>query len=455
MISKVGITQELANYFTDLKYEDLPLEVVEMAKNLILDSVGCSFAGWSAKEIDQIIDVARSVGTPGNSTVIGTGERFSLLGAAMANGDLITSITACDVYTPAHFHATPEIVPVALALAEETGANGKELITAVVCGLEIVCRIAFSLDNQEFRKRGWHSPGIIGPMGAAATAAKLLKLDATDTRRAIALGYSQSSGTFASWPTPTVKFHQSRGAAAGLISGLLAREKFEAGSEPLDAPDGGLYMTYAPGASEKVVKDLGTHWEMLNISLRLWPGATPIQAMLSAFLNDKHQTFPALGNISSVEIRVAPRTYNAHISSINPTSTFEALLSFHFVAAAFLKNGYFWIDLVSPGKLEDQDVLNFAKNKVLLVGDEKIPIGGVQVKILTVDGQTIELKEDYATGTPKRPVTSEQLERKFLQASSEKITHKASLELLALLSDLEKLHSFSDLFKMLQPEKAL
>ena len=89
------------------------------------------------------------------------------------------------------------------------------------------------------------------------------------------------------------------------------------------------------------------------------------------------------------------------------------------------------------------------------MGDEKIPIGGVQVKILTVDGQTIELKEDYATGTPKRPVTSEQLERKFLQASSEKITHKASLELLALLSDLEKLHSFSDLFKMLQPEKAL
>jgi 2-methylcitrate dehydratase PrpD len=452
--STVGTTQQLADYFADLKYEDIPKEVVAMAKNLILDAIGCSYAGWSAKEIDQIINLARIVGGAGNSTVIGTAERFSLLGATIANGYLITSITACDVYTPAHFHATPEVVPVALALAEELNATGKELITAVVCGLEVVCRIAFALDNQEFRRKGWHSPGVVGPMGAAVTAAKLLKLDATDIRRAIALGYSQSSGTFASWPTPTVKFHQARGAAAGLISGLLAREKFESSAEPLEMPDGGLFVSYASGTGEKVVKNLGTHWELLNISLRLWPGATPIQAMLSAFLNDEKKKFPELNEIRSVEIRVAPRTYTAHISSIHPTSTFEALLSFHFVAAAFLKNGYFWIDLVSPNKLEDQEVLDFAMNQVELIGDEGVPIGGVQVKILLNDGSSIELKEDFATGTPKKPVTAEQLENKFLKASAEKITPESSDELIKLMSHLENFVDCGEIFSHLRSPRS-
>jgi 2-methylcitrate dehydratase PrpD len=364
---------------------------------------------------------------------------------------LTTGITACDVYTPAHFHATPEVIPVALALAEELHVTGKDLVTAVAAGLEVACRIAGSIDNAEFRRRGWHSPGVVGPLGAAATAAKLLKLDATGVRRAIALAFSQASGTFASWPTTAVKFHQARGAAAGLMGGLLAGEEFESALEPLDAPDGGLYATYAPGDSKKVVENLGTHWELLNISLRRWPGATPIQALLTALLTYTSGPLPTRDQIKMLTILVPSKTYKAHESSEVPKTTFEALLSFHYIAASVIEAGYFWIDLVAPGRIGDAVIRDFIAQKVRLVADDSIPMGGVAVYIDTIDGKQMEIRKDAALGTPSNPLTAEQLHEKFLKGSEGRLPAGAATILLHALMEPEKYLDSAEITALMRP----
>jgi 2-methylcitrate dehydratase PrpD len=446
-----GPTQHLADFVAGLKYSDLPEGVRGKSADLLLDAVGCALAGWSAPEIQGVAAVGAHFGERTTSTIIGSDERSSLLGATLTNGYLTTGITACDVYTPAHFHATPEIIPVVLGVAEEIHATGEELLTATAAGLEVACRVAAALDNGNFRNRGWHSPGVIGPIGAAAAAAKLLKLDAVGVRRAIALAFSQSSGTFASWPTTAVKFHQARGAAAGLMGGLLAREGFEAGIEPLAAPDGGLFATYGAGDVRRLTDALGERWELANISLRLWPGATPIQALLTALLTNLDAPLPNLEAVEEVWIAVAPRTYAAHETVAVPTSTFEALLSFHFVAAVVLDTGTFWIDSAGPEGYGNPRLVDLAAKKIRLVADESVPMGGVEVRLVMPDGSEIKIRQDVALGTPSLPMTREQLADKFRKGAETRLSGSAATTLLRALEELALAPDVADLMTLTRP----
>src|SRR2546421_10123232 len=215
-------TAELARFVAGLRYEALPERVRGRVKDIILDRPASAIAGRRGDESKQIGALAAALGGSREASVIG-GEQLSLAGATLLNGYLITAVTVCDVHRPTLCHTTPQVVPPALAIAERNGASGHDLITAVAAGLETTVRVGLGTKYPAFRAKGWHSPGVIGPFGGAAAAGKLLGLDGERQRNAFGLAGSQSAGTFAHWGTPTIKFHQSRGALSGLMAGPLAR----------------------------------------------------------------------------------------------------------------------------------------------------------------------------------------------------------------------------------------
>ena len=187
-------------------------------------------------------------------------------------------------------------MPPALAIAERDGLSGRDLLTAIAAGCEVTTRIGLGLDYPKFRARGWHGPGVIGPFGAAAAVGSLLGFDADTMARAFGLAGSQAAGTFAAWGTPTVKFHQCRGALSGLMAALLAQQQFVATREFLTAKDGGLYNAYADGGKpDAAIADLGTRWELEQIAMRLWPSASLIQGMVTALFDliGKHRSISA------------------------------------------------------------------------------------------------------------------------------------------------------------------
>ena len=153
---------------------------------------------------------------------------MSLAGATLLNAYLVTATTMCDVHRETMTHVTPEVIPPALAIAERDGLDGRALLTAIAAGCEVTTRVGIGTDYPKFRARGWHGPGIFGPFGAAAAVGSLLKFDADTMARAFGLAGSQAAGTFAAWGTPTVKFHQCRGALSGLMAALLAQQNFVA-----------------------------------------------------------------------------------------------------------------------------------------------------------------------------------------------------------------------------------
>src|SRR3989442_8773939 len=264
---------ELARFIANLEYDQLPAAVRERVKDIILDTLASAIAGRHGDESRQIRALAGALGASREASVIG-GEPLSLAGATLQNGYLITAVTVCDVHRPTLCHTTPQVVPTALAIAERNGASGKALILAVAAGLETTVRVGLGTKYSAFRSRGWHSPGVIGPFGGAAAVGKLLSLDADRQRNAFGLAGSQSAGTFAHWGTPTIKFHQCRGALSGLMAGLLAQQGFLSSAEILTHKEGGLFNACSDGGQpDAVVADLGKRWALEQIALRLWPAA--------------------------------------------------------------------------------------------------------------------------------------------------------------------------------------
>ena len=135
-------TSELASFVAGLELADVPSGTRTRAKQLLLDTLACAIAAGGGEELPQIEAFADALGGGGDATVIGDPRRRSLAAATLVNGYRATAITVCDVYTPAHCHVTPEVVPPLLAIAERDAKDGSDVLRALVAGLEVATRTA-------------------------------------------------------------------------------------------------------------------------------------------------------------------------------------------------------------------------------------------------------------------------------------------------------------------------
>jgi 2-methylcitrate dehydratase PrpD len=445
-----NVTQVLARFAAGLTYDQIPQRAREHCKNLLLDAVACALAGHRGEETHQVAAFAAGLAQSRESSVMG-GDRLSLAGATLLNGYLITAVTMCDVHRATLTHITPEVVPPALAIAERDALSGRELLVALAAGCEAMTRIGIAMDWPQARARGWHGPGVLGPFGAAAAVGRLLGFDEETLARAFGLAGSQSAGTFAAWGTPTVKFHQCRGALSGLMAALLAQQKFVATREFLTAPDGGLFTTYSNGGRPEALTDgLGTRWELENIALRLWPSASTIQGFITAMFDlvEKHR----LGFEQVKRLRVSLNKTAVDMHGIFPRyqGKFEALLSTHYCAAAILHDRALTLAQFEPGRYNDPVLARFAAERVEIRADAVL--SGVQcvVEAETVDGRTVSVRCDYPQGSPENPLTRAQIEEKFRTYAGALLTGTAVEEAVGAIARLEELKSVRRLMDLLR-----
>ena len=209
----IDVTQMLARFAATLAYERIPERVREHCKNLLLDAVACALAGHRGEETRQVAALASGLAQSREAAVIG-GDASSLAGATLLNGYLITAVTMCDVHRPTLTHITPEVVPPALAIAERDGLSGRELLTALAAGCEVMTRIGIGIDWPAARARGWHGPGVLGPFGAAA-AVGLLAAALVWTRRRRAAPAGTRARSWAPWRSCARRSRMRLGPARG------------------------------------------------------------------------------------------------------------------------------------------------------------------------------------------------------------------------------------------------
>lgn len=445
-------TQQLAGFAAALTFERIPERTREYTKDLLLDALACAIAGDRGEETKQVEAFVSALAQSSESSVIG-GDRLSLAGATLLNAYLITAVTMCDVHRSTLTHITPEVVPPALGIAERDGLSGRDLLVALAAGCEVTTRIGVGLDFPEFRRRGWHGPGIIGPFGAAAAVGRLLGFDAATMASAFGLAGSQAAGTFAAWGTPTVKFHQCRGALSGLMAALLAEQKFVATREFLTAKDGGLYNTYTNGGKpEAAVAGLGERWELEQIALRLWPSASTTQGLVTAMFDLIEQHEVKAEAVRKVRVSLSKVGNDMHGIFPRYKGKFEALLSAHYAVAVILQDRELTLAQFEPGRYNDAKLVAFAADNVEVREDPSLT--GVQtiVEAAMADGRTIRVRSDVPRGSPEKPLTRAQIEAKFRTYAKGRLPAPRIDEVITAVTRLEELASVRTLMDLLRCE---
>jgi 2-methylcitrate dehydratase PrpD len=443
-------TQELAKFAATLQYEDIPERVRGHCRKLLLDALACAVAGHLGEETRQMEALAGALAQSRETSVIG-GDRLSLAGATLLNGYLITAVTMCDVQRETMTHVTPEIVPPALAIAERDGIGGRDLLVALAAGLEVTTRIGVGLDYPAFRARGWHGPGVIGPFGAAASVGRLRGFSAKTMARAFGLAGSQAAGTYAAWGTPTVKFHQCRGALSGLMAALLAEQDFVATQEFLTAKDGGLYASYANGGKpERVTDGLGRRWELEQIALRLWPSAVLIQGMNSA-LFDLIAAHPIdADQVKRLRIALSETAFSMHGRLPRYKAKFEALISAHYTAAVILHDRVLTLAQFEPARYDDPKLRRAAAEQVELRPDPALKGTEAVVEAELSDGSTMSARSDHPRGSPERPLSWTEIEQKFRIYAPARLSMSRIDAVIEMVSRLERLGSIRELMDRLR-----
>jgi len=445
-----GVTQQLAGFAAGLTYDAVPAGVRESTKLLILDALACAVAGNLGEETSQMQAMATALGASQEASLIG-GGKLSLAGATVMNGYLMTAVTMCDVHRPTLTHITPEVIPPALAIGERYGVSGRDFLTAVIAGCEVTTRVGVGLDFPAFRGNGWHGPGVIGPFGSAAAVGRLRGFDADTMTRAFGLAGSQSAGTYAAWGTPTVKFHQCRGALSGLMAALLAETGFVATTEILTAPDGGIYNSYSNGGKPaEAVASLGAHWELQQIGVRLWPCAKSLQNVMTALADLVAANDFAFADIANVAVTLGKTPFDMHGGFATYDAKFEAMLSAHYATAVYLRDRELTLTQFEPHCYNDPALRAFAAQNVTITCDTSLGNGQAVATVELKDGRSFGSRCENPLGSPENPMSFTQVQDKFRTSAAPRYSESQIENVIGSVGQLEELSTVKPLIDMLR-----
>ncbi len=229
----MGVTERFARFVVDTSYEDIPPEAIRIAKEISLDCLGTTLAGYVDPVGKAITKIVRDLGGTPECTVIGAGFKTSSAQAALANGTMAHALDFDDMGLSMGHPSVP-VLPVILALGEKMHLTGRDILTAHLIGFEVEGKLGYG--SQELYSRGWHSTGVLGVMGAAAAAAKMLKLNMEQTRMAFGIAASHAAAVKPNMGSMTKPLHAGNAARGGIMAALLAKEGYTAEPSIIEHP---------------------------------------------------------------------------------------------------------------------------------------------------------------------------------------------------------------------------
>ena len=355
----MAITAKLSAFAAGLTLDALPPEVVQRARFLALDLVGCIVrARYDVESTAPLISTVRALGlATGSSGVFGDADGYTPAGAAFLNSALAHSLDFDDTHAAGTLHPGAPVIPAALAAGEMVGASGADVLAAIVAGYEVTCRVALALPAGEHYERGFHPTATCGVFGAAAAAGRVFGISGAHIESAMGIALSQSAGSlqFLANGAWTKRFQVGWASMAGLVAATLAREGFKGAADALEGRHGFL-NAYAPAPKpDRAVQDLGSVYELMATAVKPYPscryGHAGIDAVLAVRAEHRlrpneieHVTY-GLSNAGMLLVG-APAEQKA-----NPQNVVDGQFSAPFVLAVALSTGA--MDWDSYGLLHD------------------------------------------------------------------------------------------------------
>jgi len=425
-------SETLAAFAAQLHFERLPAAVVTKVKLHLLDVLGVALAGASMKFGAAVMRTAAAMGGPPTCTAIGFRDRLPAVWAALVNGTLAHGLDYDDTHTESVVHVSTSVVPAALAVGEETRADGRRLLSALAAGLEANIRIGL-VARGGFHDRGFHPTGICGTFASALVAGQLAGLPMTQLADALGLAGSQAAGSleFLTDGTWAKRIHGGWAAHGGLVAARLAAAGFTGPRGTLDGRFG-LYRSHLGDSGwdlAALTDGLGARWELLNIALKPYPcchfnhafidaAAVLRTAVLRTAVLRTASILPAEA-IDEIECLIAAREVpivcEPLASKRAPQTDYDAKFSLPYAVASMLVRGHVDVDDFTDAAIHDPQVLALAQ-RVVYRND---PDGGYpqrfggRLRLRLRDGRVLEHHEPINRGSAERPLSADEVHDKF------------------------------------------
>lgn len=461
----MGETRELAEFLAKLKYEDMPTEVVEKAKRLILDYLGTTTIAYKEKPAQILFNVLNRLGLgPEESTILGFGVKASSMNAAFLNGLMGHQCEMDDTHRTTMSHPGDSIIPSAMAVAEAEKASGKDFITAVVAGYDAGLRVGDAVCPSHY-DIGWHTTGTIMTFGCGASAGKLLGFDADQMENLLGLVGVQVAGIFGpkrrrkeGEPRRTVMtkdLRPGKAAMTGVLSAILTTEGFT-GDQGIFEGETGFCNLYSDTYDlNEINVGLGEKFKIMEVAHKPWQACRYLHGAIDATLYLKKRYNLTKDNVKEITVTGYHYVYK-HSNPDPPTiGHYGPRFSMEFQVAHTIAEGWEGKKRIIADanyaleKLKDPEIRELMK-KVKMVHEPKLDAlwpntWTAIVEIETYDGKKYKKRCDLPYGEPEKDITIEYLHEKFKLVASQVLSEKKVEAIIKTVTDLEELDDITRL----------
>ena len=415
---ETGQTVRLAQYAAALRFEEIPPEVLQRAKDCIADTVSTILFGAQFPWSRMIVAQARRTGAGGRSALFGTGERVHATSAALAHGALTHAFEQDNLTAPdSGAHPGAALFSSGLAVAQERGAGGRDLLTAFVAGAEVMIRIGRATKRTN-EARGFHAPGTVGPFGSAVVSGKLMGFDAEKMTNALGIAGSLSGGLleFARSGNGAMvkRLHLGRAAESGVLAASLAAGGFTGPTTVLEGEAGFLRAFCNDRDLAQLTAGLGQTWSSMTIMMKRFAAHITAHTALEAIVDLRAMYGISGDDVAALEIAGSRRM--ATVNNIPaPPDILIGQYSVPFCAALALYRNPVDPNSFTDAATQDPAIRNLSQKIRMTIapGQEDADFSST-VTLTLADGRVLTRRVTEFTGTPARPLSVAELREKYL-----------------------------------------
>jgi 2-methylcitrate dehydratase PrpD len=450
-----GVTQALAQFAANLKFEDLAPHIVLNFKKYLLDGIGCGFNGTRLHWCQIVNRFIKGQRGKKESTLWLQKFKGPSTNVSLGLGVMIHSFDFDD-YHNAKVHPGAVVIPAAMAMGERMEASGKSVLTAMVAGYETMIRVSLATGPNSSRLKGWHLTGTTGTFGAAAAAGSLLGLNQDEMASALGMAGTQSAGlwAFTADGAMSKRFHAGRSSQSGVMGAILAQKGYKGPTQILEAQDGGFCRATSDHVDFTIVtEELGKNFLSGDVNIKPYACCASSHSAIDAVrhLVQVHKIIPS--EIEKIFVKTAKGVKVQCGFEYEPLSVLQAQMSLQYIVAVALLEGKAILEQFSEEKISDPKILELAKRVEIVLDPEIEKVYpekfANKVEIILNNGKKFEARVDFPTGSPENPMSFDQVVEKFESLANKVVTKDRIDTIVEYVERIEKLDDIRKFTRLL------
>ncbi|MFH2056073.1 MAG: MmgE/PrpD family protein [bacterium] len=440
-----SVSQRLAEWVYNLRYEDLPEAVIVAVKRILLDTLACGMGGHHSHDAGLAGKVILGMGGKPEATILGSSQRTNAYNAALLNAIQVRSMDYNDIYWKEDPSHPSDIIPAGTAMGERQGKSGKDLLVAIAIGHEVEMRLC-EFAHPGIRERGWHHATLTAFVSPLVAGKMLgLNVDQLTHAQAIAACHSFTLGAVAAGKLSMMKNTcDPLSTHKGVMAALLAEQGYTGTIQIYEGKEGLYQELGGDFETELLFEGLGQNWRVPDISFKAFPTEFLTQSPVTAALKLVKEKNVKWEEIEEVKVFTIHRAVDilADPTKYHPKEKETADHSMPYCVGAAIMDRMVTPLQFLPERIADQKLIDFIQKIKVLADDEleaQFPkLQPSRVEFRMKSGETLTQSVDYAKGDPREPMTEEDLMDKFYGLTKPYTSDEHRARIAADIKTLEK-----------------